>query len=92
MKPTYEARHDGLQWVLYREADAEKRGEDRKPTGEFERKESVVGYFPKFHQAVGRMYEGMVADELVDFSGDELVSAVQKALWIYDNLKCKVVK
>jgi len=68
----YRAEHDGdRQWVLYKTVDARMKGEDGKLTEETKEKEVLVGYFPKLSQVASRMYDGMVADGIGEFSSDD---------------------
>ena len=88
MEAEYRCAHDGLQWVLYREADCAVAGKDRKPTGEVKRKESVVGYFPYLSQALTRMYEGMVADGVGVFQQDEILMVLNESSTALERIKC----
>lgn len=85
MEPTYRTESDGLQWILYREADSEKK-KDGKATGEMQRMEKVVGYFPKFHQCIARMYECMLRDKVGSFDEAGIAAAVRTATEIFEGL------
>ena len=52
----YRLENDSFQWILYVERDAKKK--DGTPC----RVSARLGFFPKFHQAVGRMYKEMVRE------------------------------
>lgn len=79
MKPKYFCIRDDRQWILRVEKDAED-----KVTKQTKRVQSVIGYFPKFHQAVQRMYEHMVADEVGVL--EDIPAAVEKAKEVYENI------
>ena len=83
MEAEYRCAHDGLQWVLYREADCK----DRKPTGEIKRKEAVVGYFPHLSQALTRMYEGMVADGVGVFGQNDVHMVLDESRTALERIK-----
>lgn len=67
---------DSFQWILYVEKDAKKK--DGTPC----RVSARIGFFPKFHQAVGRMYEEMVREQIAA-PVEDLAAAVRKAEEIY---------
>ena len=87
MEAEYRCAHDGLQWVLYRDADCAVAGKDRKPTGEVKRKESVVGYFPHLSQALARMYEGMIADGVGVFGQNEVHMVLAESRTALERIK-----
>jgi len=68
----YRAEYDGdRQWVLYKTVESRVKGDNGKFTNETKDKEVLVGYFPKLSQLASRMYEGMVADGIGEFSSDD---------------------
>jgi len=71
--------HDGRQWVLHQAKEVAVLGEDKQPTGEKKIVEVTAGYFPKFAQALGAMYEGRVGEELGVVRESEMVAAVTRA-------------
>lgn len=72
--PTYTITHDGTQWQLTRTAE-----KVNPETGEITESTRTEGYFPKFSQAIRKMYEAAVGDKIrsVDLAG--VVAAVEKA-------------
>lgn len=72
----YRLEKNSLQWILYVERDAKKK--DGTPC----RVSARLGFFPKFHQAVGRMYEEMVREQIAA-PVEDLAAAVRKAEEIY---------
>ena len=56
------------QWQLKKEADVTNK------EGVVSRRESIVGYFPKFGQAVANLYERVVAEK-IEIVGHESIQA-----------------
>jgi len=78
-KSEWSIAHDGRQWVLHQAKEVAVLGENKQPTGEVKIVEVTAGYFPKFAQALGAMYEGMVGEELGVVNGEEIAAAVARA-------------
>ena len=72
----YRLGKDSFQWILYVEKDAKKK--DGTPC----RADTLLGFYPRFHQTVGRMYEEMVREQITA-SVEGLAAAVRKAEEIY---------
>ena len=68
METQYWIEADDRQWQLKKEADVTNK------EGVGSRRESIVGYFPKFGQAVSALYERVVAEE-VEIVDAELIHA-----------------
>ena len=68
MKTKYWIEPDDRQWQLKKEADVTNK------EGVVSRRESIVGYFPKFGQAVSAIYERVVAEE-IEIVDAELIQA-----------------
>lgn len=49
--------------------------------------ERIDGYYPKFHQAVSRIYEGMVAEKVVVIDSARIEDAVAQAIKISGSLE-----
>lgn len=81
MKPKYWIEHDGMQWQLFVEKDATDK------EGAINRRTSGLGWFPKFHQAIGKMYEMLCAGWTEGtITCSEILEAVKKAEQIKDDL------
>jgi len=91
MNDRYRCQHDGLQWALYCEKLIELKGENKKGTGKYIRRESVIGYFPRFDQAICRMYELMLAADFYFVKQSEIEFAVKRASEIRDELLKEVM-
>lgn len=65
--------NDGRQWVLYREQDA--KSKDGVPS----RSTTIVGYFPRLHQALGKLYEATVIEAVAKIDPDTMLEAVERA-------------
>ena len=68
METKYWIEADDRQWQLKKEADVTSK------EGVVSRRESIIGYFPKFGQAVANLYERVVAEE-IEIVNAELIQA-----------------
>ena len=68
METKYWIEADDRQWQLKKEADVTSK------EGVVSRRESIVGYFPKFGQAVSALYERVVAEK-IEIVGQESIQA-----------------
>ena len=73
METKYWIEADDRQWQLKKEADVTSK------EGVVSRRESIVGYFPKFGQAVSALYDRVVADKIGTIDADSIQSSILEA-------------
>ena len=73
MKTQYWIEADDRQWQLKKEADVTNK------QGVVSRRESIVGYFPKFGQAVSALYERVVAEEIEIVDAEIIQASILEA-------------
>ena len=73
METEYWIEADDRQWQLKKEADVTNK------EGVVSRRESIVGYFPKFGQAVSALYERVVAEKIGTVDSGSIQSSILEA-------------
>ena len=73
METQYWIEADDRQWQLKKEADVTSK------EGVVSRRESIVGYFPKFGQAVSALYERVVAEEIEIVDAEIIQASILEA-------------
>ena len=73
MKTKYWIEADDPQWQLKKEAEVTSK------EGAVSRRESIVGYFPKFGQAVSALYERVVAEKIGTVDSGSIQSSILEA-------------
>lgn len=80
MKTKYWIEADDRQWQLKKEADVTNK------EGVVSRRESIVGYFPKFGQAVSALYERVVAEEIEIVDAELIQASISESNAIMERL------
>lgn len=80
MGAEYWIEPDDRQWQLKKEADVTSK------EGVVSRRESIVGYFPKFGQAVANLYERVVAEEIEIVDAELIQASILEANAIMERL------
>lgn len=80
MKTKYWIEPDDRQWQLKKEADVKNK------EGVVSRRESIVGYFPKFGQAASALYERVVAEKIGTVDASSIQSSITESMAIMQRL------
>lgn len=80
METKYWIEADDRQWQLKKEADVTSKG------GVVSRRESIVGYFPKFGQAVSALYERVIAERIGTIDADSMQASILESNAIMERL------
>jgi len=75
MNATYWIEADDRQWVLKKESDVNTKAKDGIPSTVI-RKESTVGYYPRFGQSLAAMHQAILRENGVILGYDNIGAAI----------------